>query len=96
MIVEPKGVPTDVVLEYHVGLEDGPFDVVIPVAEDVLDAGRVTAQTTDRPADQAFCYRISATNEFGAASTEPICFPGPPSFAPSPSGLSATASPAAS
>jgi hypothetical protein len=96
VIVEPKGIPTDVVLEYHVGLEDGPFDVVIPVAEDVLDVGRVTAQTTDRPADEAFCYRFTATNELGAASTDPICFPGPPSFAPTPSGLIVTPSPAAS
>jgi hypothetical protein len=96
VIVEPKGLPTDVELEYHPGLEDGPFDFVIPVAEDVLDVGRVSTQTTDLPVDQAFCYRFTATNELGAASTDPFCFPGPPSFAPSPSGPLVTPSPAAS
>lgn len=96
VIVEPKGVPTDVVLEYHVGLEDGPFEQSIAVADAVEDAGRVSISTTELPADQAFCYRFTATNELGDAATEPLCFPGPPSFAPSPSGPSATASPAAS
>jgi hypothetical protein len=96
VIVEPKSLPTDVVLEYHRGLEDGPFDFVIPVAEDVLDVGRVSIQTTDLPADQAFCYRFTATNELGIASTDPNCLPGPPSFAPPPSGSVGTPSPAAS
>jgi hypothetical protein len=96
VIVEPKGLPTDIVLEYHPGLEDGPFGFVIPVAEDVLDVGRVSTQTTDLPADRAFCYRFTATNELGAVSTDPHCLPGPPSFAPTPSGPIVTPSPAAS
>jgi hypothetical protein len=96
VIVEPKGLPTDVVLEYHPGSEDGPFGFVIPVAEDVLDVGRVSTQTTDLPVDQAFCYRFTATNELGAVSTDAHCLPGPPSFGPSPSGPIVPPSPGAS
>ncbi len=96
VIVDPKGVRTDIVLEYHPGLDDGPFDSALPVAGDVLDAGRVSIQTAGLPVDQAFCYRFTATNELGTASTDAHCVPGPPSFAPSPSGPIVTPSPAAS
>ena len=96
VIVEPKGVPTDVALEWHPGLEDGPFDHVIPVSQGVLDVGRVSIETMDLPVDQAFCYRFTATNELGDATTDPHCFPGLPSFAPSLSGPIVTPSPTAS
>ena len=96
MIVEPKGLATDVVVEYRAGLENGAFDASIPVADYVVDAGLVSTQTTELPVDTAFCYRFTATNELGAVSTDAVCFPGPPAGVPSPSGPIVTPSPAAS
>lgn len=96
VIVEPKGLPTNVVAEWHGGIDVGPFDGSVPVADDVLEAGRVTVQTTDLPSDVGFCYRFTATNDLGAASTDAVCFPGPPPAAPTPAGPVATPSPAAS
>ena len=96
VIVEPKGLPTDVVAEWHLGLDEVPFDGSVPVADDVIDAGRVSVQTTELPSDVGFCYRFTATNELGAASTDAFCFPGPPSGAPPPSTPLASPSPAAS
>ena len=84
VIVETKGLPTDVLAEYHLGLEDGPFDQSIAVADDVIDAGRVSIHTTELPVDKPFCLRFTATNELGIASTVPHCLPGFPSGAPPP------------
>jgi hypothetical protein len=82
--VEPKGEPTDVVVEWGTGTETGPFDHVIPMAEGVVDAGTISTQTTDLPADRGYCLRFTATNAFGSASTTAHCLPGPPSGAPPP------------
>lgn len=76
--VEPKGVATDVVIEWGTGTENGPFDHVIPMAEAVVVAGRVSTQTSELPADAAYCLRFTATNSFGSASTPPYCMPAPP------------------
>ena len=84
--VLPNGEPTAVVIEWGRGTEDGPFDHVLPMAEDVLDPGRISIQTRDLPTDLAFCRRFTATNAYGSASTAAICFPGIPSGAPPPSG----------
>jgi hypothetical protein len=84
VVVEPKGEPTDVVIEWGTGTETGPFDHLIPMAEDVVDIGQVSIQTTELPADFAYCIRFTATNSFGTASTPARCFPGIPSGWPPP------------
>jgi hypothetical protein len=96
VIVDPKGVPTDVVAEWHVGRDELPFDGSVPVADDVIDVGRVSVRTTELPSEVGFCYRFTATNELGAASTDAVCFPGPPPGGASPSSPVASPSPAAS
>jgi len=76
--VEPKGEPTDVVIEWGTGSETGPFDHVIPMAEGVVDAGRISIPTTDLPVDGGYSLRFTATNAFGSASTTAHCVPGFP------------------
>jgi hypothetical protein len=75
VVVDPKGEPTDVVAEYGTGTEEGPFDHTIVIADDVLDAGQISAQTSDLPADGGFCLRFTATNRLGSASTDANCRP---------------------
>jgi len=82
--VEPKGEPTDVVIEWGTGTEAGPFDHVIPMAEGAVDAGRISTQTSDLPPDGGYCLRFTATNAFGSASTTAHCIPGFP-LSPPPS-----------
>lgn len=75
VVVEPKGMPTDVVIEWGTGTESGPFDHVIPMAEAVVDLGVVTTRTSDLPTDGGYCLRFTATNAFGSASTTAVCSP---------------------
>jgi hypothetical protein len=96
VLVYPQGEPTDVAIEWGTGTEAGPFDHVIPMAEDVLDAGRILIQTRDLPPDPPFCLRFTATNSYGSASTPAHCVPGLPSGVPPPSGSGTSPSPAAS
>ena len=76
VIVEPKGEPTDVVIEWGTGTETGPVrSTSIPMAEGVVDTGRISTQTTDLPIDGGYCLRFTATNSFGSASTPARCLP---------------------
>ncbi len=71
--VNPRGSPTDVVLEYGFGPESAPvFDTVVPVEVGLFDATAVTV-TVDIGEEDPFCARFTATNEVGAASSEPRC-----------------------
>lgn len=71
--VNPRGSPTDVVLEYGFGPESAPvFDIVVPVEQDLFDAAAVTV-TVDIGEEEPFCARFTATNEMGSTSSEPRC-----------------------
>lgn len=75
VVVEPKGERTDVVIEWGTGTQAGPFDHVIRMADDVVDAGQISTRTSDLPADGGYCLRFTATNSFGSASTPARCLP---------------------
>lgn len=71
--VNPRGSPTDVILEYGFGPESAPvFDTTVPVEEDLFDPQAV-AVTVDMGEGRPFCARFTATNEVGSVSTEPRC-----------------------
>lgn len=71
--VNPRGSPTDVVLEYGFGPETAPaFDTIVSIEEDLLDARAVSA-TVEVGEDREFCARFTATNEIGSVSTDARC-----------------------
>ena len=71
--VNPRGSPTDVVLEYGFGPASAPvFDVTVPVEDGLFDAAAVTV-TVDIGEEAPFCARFTATNEVGSTSSEPRC-----------------------
>ncbi len=80
-VVNPRGSPTDVVLEYGFGGEAAPvFDRSLTVETELLDAKAVTANL-ELPEDAEFCARFTATNEIGSTSTESRCpLPRPSGF----------------
>jgi hypothetical protein len=89
--VNPRGSPTDVILEYGFGPESAPvFDTTMPVEEDMFDPQAVTV-TVDMGEGRPFCARFTATNEIGSVSTEPRC-PYLPAIPPAKTG-GASASP---
>jgi hypothetical protein len=81
--INPRGSPTEVVLEYGFGPESAPvFDTTVPIEEDLLDPRAVTA-TVDLGENRPFCARVTARNEVGSVSTGPRCLPlmsGPSGF----------------
>ena len=75
--VDPKGLPTDVVLEIGAGpASSAKFDSRISVAQDVTDAATLTITTGEIPDIEDICVRFTATNRVGSASSTPLCFPG--------------------
>jgi hypothetical protein len=77
--VHPRGSPTDIVLEYHLGPEgSGEFDQHVDVKTGLVASGTVTAQLVLAD-DAVFCVRFTATNEVGTTSSEPRCFGARPS-----------------
>jgi hypothetical protein len=71
--VNPRGSPTDVVLEYGFGPESAPvFDHVVPAEQGLFDAAAVTV-TVDIGEDEPFCARFTATNDVGVTFSEPRC-----------------------
>jgi hypothetical protein len=74
--VDPKGLPTDVVLEVGAGpASSGTFETPIAVAQDVTDAATLTITTREIPDVKDVCVRFTATNSMGTASSMPLCFP---------------------
>jgi hypothetical protein len=74
--VDPQGDPTDVVLEVGPGpVNARRFDLEIPVAQDLTDAGPLTITTRDIPDIDEICVRFTATNSAGMSLSTPLCFP---------------------
>ena len=71
--VNPRGAPTEVVLQWGFGAWTSPsLDTVVPVERGILVAGVVTKELSLTP-DRAFCVRFIARNVVGSASTETSC-----------------------
>ena len=74
--VDPKGLPTDVVLEVGPGpASSGQFDTRLPVAQAMTDAATLTITTREIPDIKDVCVRFTATNSAGSVSSMPLCFP---------------------
>lgn len=72
--VDPKGDPTDVVLE--IGLASAAeFPTTVPAAQDMIEGARLEITTREIPDADEICVRFTATNSFGTASSPPLCFP---------------------
>jgi hypothetical protein len=74
--VDPKGDPTDVVLEVGPGpVTARRFDQQIPVVQDVTDRAPLTITTQAIPDIDEICVRFTATNGAGTSWSTPLCFP---------------------
>jgi hypothetical protein len=71
--VDPMGDSTDIVLEIKPAVERQ-FDIALPVAQDIVDAGPVTLTTRDVPDIAQICVRFTATNSAGTSFSTPLCF----------------------
>lgn len=73
--IDPKGAPTDVVLELGRGPSAAPkYSTRIPVQTDLAEQATVTFATDQVPDAAEVCVRFSATNAVGTVSSEPLCF----------------------
>jgi hypothetical protein len=74
--VDPKGEPTDVILEIGPGpASAGQFDTRVSAAQDLTDAATLTIATRKIPDADEICVRFTATNSIGTSSSSPLCFP---------------------
>jgi hypothetical protein len=74
--VDPKGDPTEVVLEIGPGpASAGQFDTAVPAAHDMTEAATLEVTTRAVPASDEICARFTATNSLGTTSSSPLCFP---------------------
>ncbi len=82
--VDPRGDPTDVVLEVGPGPSNlRKFDAKLTVARGATTKGPLTITTSEIPNIPEICVRFSATNSAGSSSSTPVCFPhDPPSLPP--------------
>jgi hypothetical protein len=78
--VDSHNAPTDVVLE--IGTSPTTFTKQVSVAKAMSLAGTLQITTADLPSSGQACYRFTATNSVGTASSPPTCF-SPSSPAPS-------------
>ena len=75
--IDPKGAPTDVLLEVGRGPAAGvTWEREIPAAQDQIEIATLTITTRDVPDADEICARFTATNAIGSASSEPLCVPG--------------------
>jgi hypothetical protein len=73
--VDPRDSPTSVVLDIgYVVSDPTSFEESIPVVDDVLEPGPVTA-TVPTPDEEWLCVRLRAENADGDAVTPRQCFP---------------------
>jgi hypothetical protein len=78
--VDSHNAPTDVILE--IGAGPTTFTKQVSVAKAMSLAGTLQFTTADLPSSGQACYRFTATNSVGTASSLPTCF-SPSSPAPS-------------
>ena len=75
-LVDPKGAPTDVVLEIGPGpASAGQFDTTVQAADGMTEAAKVEVTTRSVPATDEICARFTATNSIGTASSTTLCVP---------------------
>jgi hypothetical protein len=92
--VDPRGAPTDVVLEIGPGpASAGRFDIEVPVGQDMTDAATLTISTTEVPESGEVCVRFTAANELGSSSTSPLCFEPAAAASAGPSGAPGSSAP---
>jgi hypothetical protein len=94
VLIDPRDVPTTVMLEIGAPIDGPVFDQSITVAEGLVKAGPATFRHI-AARDDGPCARFTVTNEIGRASTDRICIPAF-SFPPRPSGASPAPNPAPS
>ncbi len=80
VVVDPKGTPTRVILEF--GPTESQLGQALVIADGVERAGEVSTTTGALPGVGGFCSRFTATNDFGSASTEVQCRPSFPVVRP--------------
>lgn len=74
--VDPKGEPTDVILEIGPGPATAPrFDTRIPAARAMTEAATLAITTKKVPDSDEVCVRFTATNSVGTSSSTPLCVP---------------------
>lgn len=73
--VDPRGDPTDVVLEIGPGPASAAQFETRATAPDLTDPATLTMTTKTIPDAKEVCVRFTATNGLGTASSEPLCFP---------------------
>lgn len=70
VVVDPRGLSTDVVLEWGDGVT---VDSSLPVEAGLLEPQQVTITIDDLPADGGFCARFKATSEAGSTIVDARC-----------------------
>lgn len=72
--VDPKGDPTDVVLEVGPGPPSAAIFETQATALDLTDPATLTMTTKKIPDAKEVCVRFTARNGLGTASSKPLCF----------------------
>jgi hypothetical protein len=73
--VDPKGSPTDVVLEIGRSPASAAKFAQAAAAPGLTEAATLTMTTKTIPDAKEVCVRFTATNSLGKASSKPVCFP---------------------